>query len=586
MRSFNLLSLHRVCANRWFVPLRVIGMPMAPPDVDEAASAPSVPDGEALARIRARLIRPLPADRLRGWLLPLALTVLAGIARFWRITRPGGHVLTTKKSLVFDETYYAHDSWTLLHHGVEANGPGTGPGFVVHPPLGKWMMAMGELLFDHGKTVVFHSSSGNTIYPASLFSFRFAGALVGTLAILMVARIGRRMFRSTALGVIAGALLALDGLEFVQSRTAMLDIFLMFWVLAAFGCLVVDRDDGRRRLAERLQHPLGRHDWGPSLGFRPWRLAAGLCIGGACATKWDGAFYIPALLALAIAWDIGARRTAGASGDGWHGDLWLVWRGALSTGIPAIVTFLVVPAAVYVASWTGWFLSNGHFAYDHDIYLKHGQSWLSHDWAVWRGWWHYQDEIWGYANNLTWDKNPHPYLSRPWGWLIMARPVAYYYETPHPGYSQEVLGLGNPALWWAMIPALIATAWAWVARRDWRASALLLVFLIGYLPWFREDMHHRVMFFFYMLPEVPFMALIVTFVIGMAIGQRSASSLRQSIGIGAVAVYLATVVVLFGFFYPVLAARTIPYGQWHERMWLHTCQAKPDTHHENAPCWI
>jgi dolichyl-phosphate-mannose-protein mannosyltransferase len=553
-------------------------MPTAPPVVDAAAPTPSVSQREELDRIRERLIRPLPADRLRGWLLPLTVTILAGIARFWRITRPGGHILSAKKDLVFDETYYAHDSWTLLHHGVEANGPGTGPGFVVHPPLGKWMMAVGELLFDHGKQVVFHSASGNTIYPASPLSYRFSGAVVGTLAILMVARIARRMFRSTALGVIAGILLSVDGLEFVQSRTAMLDIFLMFWVLAAFGCLVIDRDDGRRRLAERLRGPLDPDHWGPSLGVRPWRWAAGLCIGAACASKWDGAFYIPAFIALAIAWDIGARRTAGARGGLWSG----VWR----AGGPAFGAFIAVPAVVYIASWTGWFLSNGQYAYDHDIYIHPGQSWFAHDRAVLHGWWAYQQAIWHYANTLTWDNNPHPYLSRPWGWLLMARPVAYYYQAPGTNLSQEVLAIGNPALWWASIPALIAIGWAWIARRDWRAGAIVLMFLAGYLPWFREDAAHRVMFFFYMLPEVPFMVLAVTMVIGMAIGRRTASTLRQAIGMSAVAVYLATTVVLFGFFYPVLAARTIPYTQWHDRMWLHNCAIKPNEHHENAPCWI
>jgi dolichyl-phosphate-mannose-protein mannosyltransferase len=553
-------------------------MPTAPPEVDESAPAPSVAPDEALTRIRAKLIRPLPTDRLRGWLLPLAVTILAGIARFWRITRPGGHTLTSAKQLVFDETYYAHDSWTLLHHGVETNGNQTGPGFVAHPPLGKWMMAVGEALFDHGKTVVFHG----TIYPASPFSFRFAGALVGTLAILMVARIARRMFRSTALGVIAGVLLSLDGLEFVQSRTAMLDIYLMFWVLAAFGCLVIDRDDGRRRLAGRLTAPLDPSRWGPSLGVRPWRWAAGICIGAACATKWDGAFYIPAFIALAIAWDIGARRTAGAQSG--------LWRGAFYAGVPAVATFVVVPVVVYIGAWTGWFMSNSQFAYDHDLYVHSGQSWIAHDWGVFHGWWEYQKAIWHYADGLTWDKNPHPYLSRPWGWLLMARPVAYYYQAPHgcnaSSCSQEVLGIGNPALFWAAIPALMAMAWAWIARRDWRASAILVMFLLGYLPWFREDAAHRVMFFFYMLPEVPFMALAVTMVIGMAIGHRNAAAIRQVVGVGAVAVYLAITVVLFGFFYPVLSARTITYAQWHERMWLHQCETKPNEHHENAPCWI
>ena len=112
------------------------------------------------------------------------------------------------------------------------------------------------------------------------------------------------------------------------------------------------------------------------------------------------------------------------------------------------------------------------------------------------------------------------------------------------------------------------------------------MFLAGYLPWFREDAAHRVMFFFYMLPEVPFMVLAVTMVIGMAIGRRSASTLAAGDRVSAVAVYLATTVVLFGFFYPVLSARTITYSQWHERMWLHNCATKPNEHHENAPCWI
>jgi dolichyl-phosphate-mannose--protein O-mannosyl transferase len=554
------------------------GMPTAPPGLDEAAPAPAVLPDDALDRIRAKLIRPLPSDRLRGWLLPLAVTILAGIARFWRISRPGGHSMSSAKALVFDETYYAHDSWTLLHHGVEANGPGTGPGFVVHPPLGKWMMAVGEVLFDHGKTVMFH----NTIYPASPLSFRFSGAVVGTLAILMVARLARRMFHSTALGVIAGVLLSLDGLEFVQSRTAMLDIYLMFWVLAAFCCLVIDRDDGRRRLAERLTSPLDPDHWGPSLGIRPWRWGAGICIGAACATKWDGAYYIPAFIILAIAWDIGARRIAGARA-GLRG-------GVLRAGAPALAAFIVVPAVVYVAAWTGWFMSNSTYAYDHDLYTHAGQSWLAHDISVFHGWLQYQKAIWHYANGLTWDLNPHPYLSRPWGWLLMARPVAYYYQAPNTCHasscSQEVLGLGNPALWWASIPALVAVAWAWVARRDWRASAIVVTFLAGYLPWFREDAAHRVMFFFYMLPDVPLMVLAVTMVIGFAIGRRSASTVRQAIGFSVVAVYLAMTVVLFGFFYPILSARTITYNQWHERMWLHQCAIKPNEHHENAPCWI
>jgi dolichyl-phosphate-mannose-protein mannosyltransferase len=570
-------------------------MPTAPFEVVSPAPAPAH-EGEALARITAKLRRPMPDDRLLGWLLPIAVTILGGAMRFWRITRPGGHSLTNTgphtKGLVFDEVYYAHDSYALLHHGVETSGDGRTAGFVVHPPLGKWMMAVGELIFDHGKTVI----QNKTIYPASPLAFRFMGALLGTLAILMVARIARRMFRSTALGVIAGSLLAVDGLEFVQSRIATLDIYLLFWVLAAFGCLVIDRDDGRRRLADRLTHPLAPEEWGPSLGIRPWRWAAGICMGAACATKWNGAYYILAFIALAIAWDVGARRTAGARSG--------LWAGVLLCGVPVFFAFVVLPAAVYVASWTGWFLSDGHYAYDHDYYVHAGQSWFGHDWAVLRGWFRYQHEIWGYDKTLH---AAHPYLSKPLGWPLLERPVAYYYESPNScgssQCSQAILGIGNPAIWWASIPALLAALWTWVARRDWRGAAIVSVFLLGWLPWVIQELGtvhtnpacspagdcHRTMFLYYMLPNVPFMVLAVTMAIGLAIGHQQVSTVRRTVGITAASTYLAVCVVLFGFFYPVLSAKTITYEQWHNRIWFsHSCSTAKhrNEHHENAPCWI
>jgi dolichyl-phosphate-mannose--protein O-mannosyl transferase len=585
-------------------------VPTASLEASDAASEElTTPAREALDRIRARLVRPLPDDRLWGWLLPLGVTLFGGILRFWRITRPGGETLHQSSGIVFDETYYAHDSWSMLHHGVETNGLMNGNSFVVHPPLGKWMMAIGEALFSHGRSVTFH----DTIYPASPLGFRFMGALLGTLAILMTARIARRMFRSTALGVIAGVLLALDGLEFVQSRTAMLDIYLMFWVIAAFGCLVVDRDWGRRKLAERLSAPLGYYDWGPRLGVRPWRWAAALSIGAACATKWNGAYYIPALILLAVVWDLGARRTAGARGygsfrtpGGGRGfDAWMLVNVAGRVVAPVVVLMLVVPAAVYLASWTGWFLSNGHFAYDHDLYVRSGQNWLQHDWAVLRGWWHYnREEIWGYDKTLH---ASHPYLSKPWGWLLLARPVAYYYQTT-PGCgaescATEVLGVGNPAIWWATIPALIAVIWVWISRRDWRAAAVVTAFGFGYVPWIIQELFivktdpactpagdcHRTMFLFYMTPNIPFMVLAVTMAIGLVIGHRGQSDIRRATGLTVAAGYLSIVVILFYFFYPILAARNIPQDDWHRRIWFsHSCDANADRnqHHEDAPCWI
>lgn len=498
------------------------------------------------------LLRSLPADRIVGWLGPLAVTALAGWLRFARLGEPGGKV--------FDEVYYARDAWRLLRHGVELNVAGNGPGFVVHPPLGKWMIAFGEWVF------------GNDAY-----GWRFSAAVVGTLAVLVLARTARRMFGSTLLGCVAGLLLALDGLTFVQSRIAMLDGFLMFWLVAAFGCLVVDRDDGLRRVCLRVG---GRRAMrrGPRLGVRWWRVGAGVCLGAALATKWSALFYFPVAVLLAFGWDVGARRAGGVERP---------WRAALRRdGAGLLAGFVVVPAAVYVASWTGWFLADGTTAWGHDTYVVAGQSVLAHGWAVLRGWVGYQIQQLTFHTGL--DK-PHPYKSTPWTWLLLGRPVAYYYTTPPPSAcaaatcSREVLGVGNPALWWASALALVWVGWGWVARRDWRGPLILAGFAAGYLPWFAFP--DRTMFLFYALPSVPFMALAVAWAAGRVLGGVGATRRRRAWSAGVVGGYLVVVAAVFFWLYPVLSAQVIPYQEWRSRMLFTNC-TNDNKAVETAPCWI
>jgi len=534
----------------------------------------------------ARLRPPMPSNGWWGWGVPLLITAVGLFLRLFRITRPSGKV--------FDETYYAGDAWSLLHHGVEVNSSGTAS-FVAHPPLGKWVIALGEAIYGNNE-----------------LGWRFSAAIVGSASILIIARIARRMFRSNTLGCIAALLLSLDGLEFVQSRTSMLDIFLMFWVLAAFGCLVLDRDDGRQRIALLLEHGEPMR----FLGVRPWRIACGLCLGAAAATKWNGAFWIPVFLLLAVWWDAGARRVAGQESPSGNAVLY--------DGLFALVPFVILPLVVYPLSWTGWFLSDGVHAYDHDKYVHAGQSWIAHFFAVLHGWWAYHREMWHFHNTLS---AAHPYLSNPLGWLLLARPVAYFYDGKSKACgasscSQEVLGIGTPLIWWLSIPALLATAWRMIGRFDWRAAAILVSFLAGYVPWIFDEMQvvdrchpaddcHRTMFLFYLLPSVPFMVLALTMAIGMLLATRAVRTVgdvfgtmvhterglsgvlvrlpvRRLLAATAIAVYLAGVTWNFGYFYPILTGETITYNQWMDRMWLQTCDAsdKRDQHHESAPCWI
>src|SRR3954447_4010376 len=210
-----------------------------------------------------------------GWLATLGITLLAGLLRFLRLDIPRGKI--------FDEIYYSCDAQNLLRLGVRrgskpnSNGVPSGePGFIVHPPLGKWLIGIGEKTFGINE-----------------FGWRFSAAVAGTLSVLILIRLARRVTGSTLLGCLAGLLMTFDGLHFVQSRTSMLDIFLMLFVLAAVTCAVIDRDQVRSRLAGMDEELMT--GWGPVLGRRPWLIGAGVCIGASVATKWSGLYYLALL---------------------------------------------------------------------------------------------------------------------------------------------------------------------------------------------------------------------------------------------------------------------------------------------------
>jgi hypothetical protein len=75
-------------------------------------------------RTGGRLVSPMPADRLWGWVGPLVVTAFAAILRFSRLSVP--HAVN------YDETDYIKDAWSILQHGVEwnpiANPAGYPPG--------------------------------------------------------------------------------------------------------------------------------------------------------------------------------------------------------------------------------------------------------------------------------------------------------------------------------------------------------------------------------------------------------------------------------------------------------------------------
>ncbi len=532
------------------------------------------------AGVRQRLVPPFPEPgarlwryfgfashtagrlaRLTGWGGPLLVALFAGVLRFVNLGSPD--------AVIFDETYYAKDAWSLLQKGFETEWPddaneriiaGATPfdetaSYVVHPPGGKWVIALGEWMFG--------------LTP---FGWRFMVALLGTLSVLMLCRIGRRLFRSTILGCLAGALLAVDGLHFVMSRTALLDLVLMFWLLAAFGCLLVDRDAARARLAaalptgsDGLLRPDAEIGARQRLGWRPWRLAAGLCLGLACATKWNGLYVLAAFGVLAVLWDAAARRTAGARSP---------YRAMLRRDAPwAFCALVPVALATYVASFTGWFLTSDGY---HRNWAETAGKDSSFSWVpgALRSLWHYQHQVYDFHVSLT---SEHDYESNPWGWLVAARPVTYFYTSSDPGENgctyasgcaREVLALGTPLLWWAGCVALVYAVYRWLFRRDWRAGAVLCAVAACYLPWFMYQ--ERTIFYFYAVVLTPYLCLAVAMLIGALLGPPGCSERRRATGVVVGGVLVLLIAWNFIYFYPLYTGQEIPMDAWRARMWLDT----------------
>jgi dolichyl-phosphate-mannose--protein O-mannosyl transferase len=502
------------------------------------------------AALRARLVSPMPTDRVTGWIASICVTLVAFGFRLYRLSLPAKEV--------FDEVHYRKDSHDIIRWGVERNAEGNGPGYVVHPPLGKWMLGVGQRLFDWDRSETYRK--GLTGYH-SAWSWRIASAVVGSLTILIMCRMARRLFRSTLLGCFAGMLMTLDGMHFVQSRVAMLDIMQLFWVMLAAACMLADRDQLRSRMASRLERrgdDPARYP-GPRTGLRGWRVAAGVCIGCATGVKWNGAYLIVAFALLSFAWEVGARRTAGVPSP---------WRAALrQSAVPIVATLVILPVAVYIGTWAGWFITDDGWRRSCDPALMRPWSGMPKPkrcgpfWGLLQ----YHIEALKFHNSLT---AKHAYESHTWGWLLLARPVSYYYTTPKPGYTRAILEVGTPAIWWPSIVALGATFWKWISARDWRAAYILTGFAAMYLPWFWNDMHSRTMFNFYALQSLPFLCLALTYGAGLVLGPAKASLERAFWGATAVGAYLLLVMVNFYYLYPILAAKIIPYTDWRHRIWF------------------
>ena len=364
----------------------------------------------------------MSTTRLRQ-ILPISIiTIFSLIIRIWHLNLPKGYI--------FDEIYYAKNANSLIEHGVELNEQG-GADFIVHPPLGKWLIGIGIKIFGNNE-----------------FGWRIIPALVGTACVILIYLIAQRLFNSIFLSSTAALLMALDGLALVMSRVALLDIFLMFFILLC--CYFI----------------LTNNLW-----------LSGVAIGLAGASKWSGFFLIPLIIALTINWK----------------------NPQLSSLLRRLVQFILIPIGVYFITWSGWILNSNGWG------RQSGGN-------LFTSLWKYHIEILNFHRELSekhaYNANPWSWLvlGRPTSFYYESPS-----DCGAASCAQEILAIGTPVLWWAGVFAIAVTAGLFIVSKD-RIAAFILAGIAGtYLPWFLIQGRTMFYFYAISILPFLILALIYTF---------------------------------------------------------------------------
>ena len=430
------------------------------------------------------------STRTKEALSALGFTLAAFGLRVWHLSTPRG--------FIFDEVYYAKNAHSLVTHGVELQ-QGSAAEFIVHPPVGKWIIGAGIKLFGFNE-----------------FGWRISSAIIGAISVGLIFLVAIKLFESYYLACTASLLTLLDGLHLVHSRTALLDIFLMFFILLTFYLILLRR---------------------------PWW--ASITVGLALATKWSGLYYMVAFGAFSLYSDYRLARSLEIEDP--------IKVVAKKTLWKRLLQFGVIPVITYISTWAGWFITSNGW----------DRKWSP---SIIKSFLHYQTEIWNFHKGLT---ETHAYAANPWSWLIMSRPTSFFYASPKncgaKNCAQEILGLGTPLLWWSGVIALFVTIGYWLVRREWQSGLILLGLAAGYLPWFLFQ--KRTMFTFYSIAFEPFVVLLIVFCISKFLEKDSSGNVPK-VRLYSTYAYLGLVTINFIYFLPLYLGTVTSYSSWYQHMWF------------------
>jgi dolichyl-phosphate-mannose-protein mannosyltransferase len=380
----------------------------------------------------------------------------------------------------------------------------------------------GETLFDaHPPLAKYIIAIGIKIFGYAPFGYRCMTALAGSLLPLITYELFWQLSDRRGWAWLAGWFIAMDGLLLVESRFGLINIYILLFGMLSHLCIVLALKRSRQR-------------W-----F--WVLATGLMLGASISVKWTGLAYVVGLIAL-------------------MGYAWSRYRQTLNV-LQILIGLIILPIAFYFVEWIPHLLINP----ERDIWELHRQ-------------------ILGFHQNLGVGKTEpiHPYCSPWWSWVLLIRPVAYFFEMRPNSMVQFVHAMGNPLLYWLSAIALLLGLSFLVASKlrfppkiitqinleysskspsalFWLTLYVITSFLAHWLPW---SLSKRCIFLYHYMPASVF--VFATLALLVSLMWRSPLPELRRLGSGIVAI----ITIAFIFWLPIYIGLPISSGYLPVLMWL------------------
>jgi dolichyl-phosphate-mannose--protein O-mannosyl transferase len=466
--------------------------------------------------------------RFPGLTLGLSGIFLLSIGlRFWGLSQ--------FNKLVFDEVYFAKFAVDYLRDI---------PFFDAHPPLGKYCIALGVWLsqfFPFDRTTS-NSLTGLVLNP---IAYRWLNAFVGAWIPVVVGGIAYQLSRRRSYALLAAFCMAIEGMVLVESRYALLNVYLLLFGLLGHWLYLSAND--RVGVKKSL-----------------YLTAAGICCGASAAVKWNGLGFLGGIYAL-YAGSFVVRMLSRKK------VIELDCSPQLFPGLSVLyfgVYFAVLPAFIYYIMWLPHLQINPE-----DTFRS------------------LHAEIWAYHQSVGTGKDVHPYCSAWYTWPLMLRPVSYFYGKSGMGIDSilsagssradvvyDVHFLGNPVLLWSSTIAVIIfiarVIWIGIDRligffhnrsRFQRPQDLyifgyiLINYFINFLPWSKVS---RCMFIYTYMSALIFAILAIAWILDRGLHSRYPIGRILSTAL----IFLA--VMAFVFWLPLYLGLPLSPIAWQHRMWL------------------